>query len=177
MVKITPPRHKLVTNAKLGKLGSQKKRQSVPERKPYRYPDGKIIVVNRVEQTVRCYENSVLFHHCECVLGRYGHETPLGCYKVTDKIPDHESHEFRGSLMHWSVFFIRERGIALHQYHGDTSLVGWFALRRTQALAGSAGCVRLKEADAKKIYEWAVKYTTSVWVVDMTPTHGTCGSP
>jgi len=111
MVKIKPPRHKLATNAKLGKLGSQKERHSVPERKPYRYPDGKIIVVNRVEQTVRCYENSVLFHHCECVLGRYGHETPLGCYKVTDKIPDHESREFPGSLMHWSVFFIRSAAL------------------------------------------------------------------
>jgi hypothetical protein len=50
-------------------------------------------------------------------------------------------------------------------------------MRRNQATEGSAGCVRLKEADAKAIYDFAVRYKTKVWVVDRWPEHGGCISP
>jgi hypothetical protein len=79
--------------------------------------------------------------------------------------------------MNWSVFFIGERGIALHQYHGDTSPVAWQRMRRRQAVEGSAGCVRLKEVDAKAIYDFAEEHQTKVWVVDQWPEHGGCVSP
>jgi hypothetical protein len=43
----------------------------IPERKPkpFKYPRGKVIVINRTEQMVRAYENRVLKHEVEAVLG------------------------------------------------------------------------------------------------------------
>jgi hypothetical protein len=127
---------------------------------------------------VRAYENRVLKHEFEAVLGNIMKRTPPGCdYTVTDKKPEHKSNEYGGTQMNWATFFIWQRGIALHQYHGDTSPAAWQRMRRRQAIEGSAGCVRLKEADAKAIYGFAVKYKTKVWVVDKWPEHGGCISP
>ncbi len=181
MVKIpAPPKHRTITKAKFVVRGSAKAKPAIPARKPippkkFKYPSGKLIVVNRTEQIVTAYQNGIVFHTCECVLGRISHRTPTGCnFYVTDKDPDHESDEYPGALMHWAVFFDLYRGLALHQYHGDTSGIEWLRLRGMQALYGSAGCVRLKEKDAKKIYHWADRYTTKVWVIDGPPERGGC---
>lgn len=134
---------------------------------------GKLIVVNRTEQMVRTYENGRLVHLCECALGNMMKSTPVSCkFSVTDKDEDHVS-DIYDVPMHWAVFFTTE-GHALHKYHGDTSEAAWQQMRRQQYFRGSAGCVRLREADAKKIFEWAPRYKTKVWVVDRLLPGGEC---
>jgi hypothetical protein len=59
-------------------------------------------------------------------------------------------------------FFFYE-GQALHQYHGYGWPLLYYAKKGTD-LIGSHGCVRLQEADAKKLYGWAVEYETVVHV-------------
>jgi hypothetical protein len=50
----------------------------IPERKPkrFKYPWGKVIVINRTEQIVKAYENRVLKHTFEAVLGNLIKRTP-----------------------------------------------------------------------------------------------------
>jgi lipoprotein-anchoring transpeptidase ErfK/SrfK len=152
----------------------------IPERKPipFKYPRGRVIVINRTEQIVKAYENGVLMHTFEAVLGNVFKRTPPGCHYIVEwKDPDHKSGEFGGTLMHWAVFFVKGRGIALHQYHGDTSDAAWKKMRKNQATEGSVGCVRLREPDAVRVYDFAQEITTKVWVVDQWPEHGGCMSP
>lgn len=68
--------------------------------------------------------------------GGKGTETPTGDFAVYAKEKDHFSAEFDGAPMPWSVFFA-PGGIAFHE--GDRD-------------AASAGCVRLKSADASVFF-------------------------
>lgn len=121
----------------------------------------KLIIIDIAEQTVTAKQGSKLFHKCECVLGRLFYRTPKGRhFKIEKKYPTYSSRKYN-TRMDKAMFFTTT-GEALHQYHGD---IDWDYQRAHQAVLGSHGCVRLKEADARKLYSWAEEITTKVWVI------------
>ena len=94
-----------------------------------------------------------VFHRCECVPGDSSHRTPVGKRRIVRKDHPYVSHTYHVRIDH--AMFFTNTGEALHRYHG---LAPWWMLRlgrNVTQLVGSHGCVRLQEADARKLYEWA----------------------
>ena len=118
----------------------------------------KKIVVNLTAQEVTAYEGTAPFHTCECVSGDSSHPTPKGKFRIIRKHHPYTSRAYKVP-MDYALFFTNT-GVALHQYHGPAP---WLLLRAGRAITnavGSCGCVRLQEADAKKLYGWATIGTT-----------------
>jgi lipoprotein-anchoring transpeptidase ErfK/SrfK len=114
---------------------------------------GKKIVVDLNAQKVTATDGSSVFHTCDCVSGDSDHPTPKGLFKVFRKNHPYTSKKY-GARMDYALFF-KTTGEALHQYHGPAP---WALLRAGRAITtwvGSHGCVRMEEADAKKLYGWA----------------------
>lgn len=113
----------------------------------------KSIVVDLQAQSISAYDGGSLFHQCECVSGDSDHPTPTGRFKIQRKQHPYTSHKYHVP-MNYAMFF-KDTGEALHQYHGPAP---WWLLRVSREitkLVGSHGCVRLQEADARKLYVWA----------------------
>lgn len=119
----------------------------------------RLIRVSLEQQTVEAYEGNARVFRFECVTGDKDHPTDRGVFKIFDKRHPYRSQTYNVQ-MNYALFFTND-GKALHQYHGVVPLavvrgarngVGdWF---------GSHGCVRLSEADAKALFEWAPRGTT-----------------
>lgn len=118
----------------------------------------KRIRVDLFQQIVEAYSGNDRIHRFECVSGDNGHPTDRGMFRVRYKRHPYTSHAYRVP-MNYALFFTHD-GKALHQYHGPafgvvrafkTSVSDWF---------GSHGCVRLQEADAKMLFNWAEIGTT-----------------
>jgi lipoprotein-anchoring transpeptidase ErfK/SrfK len=120
----------------------------------------KQIVVDLDSQTLQTFEGGTRVLSFECVTGSKDHPTEPGQYRILRKSPNHVSHAYNVP-MHWAMFFTTD-GKAFHQYHGmvPLSVVRGFKEHVTDHL-GSHGCVRLTEANAKTLYDWA-DYKTSV---------------
>jgi len=113
----------------------------------------KKISVDLKAQKVTARDGTTVFHTCECVSGDSSHPTPKGTFKINRKNHPYTSMKYKVS-MNYAMFFT-STGEALHQYHGPAPW-GLLRLGRTITEAvGSHGCVRLQEADAKKLYAWA----------------------
>ena len=113
---------------------------------------GKRIVIELGAQSVTAYDGARVVHTCECVSGDSSHRTPTGRFHVNRKHHPYTSRTY-GVPMNYAMFFTNT-GEALHQYHGPAP---WLLLRAGRAiteLVGSHGCVRLQEADARRLYEW-----------------------
>jgi lipoprotein-anchoring transpeptidase ErfK/SrfK len=126
----------------------------------------KRIVVNLQAQTVTAYDGNSVFHTCDCVSGDSSHPTPTGKFSVIRKEHPYTSRTYKAP-MNYALFF-KSTGEALHQYHGPAP---WGLLRAGRSLTtfvGSHGCVRLQEADARKLYFWA-PLRTSVEVISSVP--------
>ena len=126
----------------------------------------KRIVVNIKAQTVTAYDGDSVFHSCDCVTGDASHQTPIGRFSVIRKEHPYTSRTYNVP-MNYAMFF-KNTGEALHQYHGPA---GWSLLRigrNLTSMVGSHGCVRLQEADARRLYLWA-PLRTSVDVIASTP--------
>lgn len=113
----------------------------------------KRIVVDLASQSVSAFEGTTLFHTCECVSGDSNHPTPTGHFSITRKHHPYTSHTYHVP-MNYAMFF-KSTGEALHQYHGPAPWVLLRLGRDLTTLVGSHGCVRLQEADARKLYGWA----------------------
>jgi lipoprotein-anchoring transpeptidase ErfK/SrfK len=125
----------------------------LPARKPT------IFEVNIELQTVTVIGRSEIYQ-CQCIAGDKYNPTQKGRHVVYRKSRYHVSNQY-GSKMYFAMFFYK--GQALHQYHG----LGWPLLyygKKAIEFIGSHGCVRLQEADAEKLYGWAVEYETVVHV-------------
>lgn len=96
-------------------------------------------------------EDGKVIRTCSCLIGRPGHETKPGKFRVLEKKIDKVSGKYNAPMPYslkfdtgWkaihqsSNFFVRNLGMSL-------GVDG----------AGSHGCVGLAESDAKAIYEWA----------------------
>ena len=113
----------------------------------------KSILVELQARRVTASEGDTVFHSCECVPGDVSHRTPVGKFHIIRKQHPYVSHTYHVP-MNYAMFF-KNTGEALHQYHGP---LPWWALRMGRNMSdwfGSHGCVRLQEADAKQLYEWA----------------------
>lgn len=120
---------------------------------PRKASNNKRIKVDLSQQIVEGYDGDQRIHRFECVSGDQNHPTDKGTFRVMRK-----HHPYRSRAcnvpMNYAMFFTAD-GKALHQYHGplfDTvrafkqSVSNWF---------GSHGCVRLREEDARTLYDWA----------------------
>lgn len=121
----------------------------------------KTIKVNLMQQIVEAYEGKAQVFRFECVTGDKDHPTDKGVFKILRK-----QHPYRSSAynvqMNYALFFTLD-GKALHQYHGFVPLsIVRTARGSVSEWFGSHGCVRLVEADAKALYEWATVGTTVI---------------
>jgi lipoprotein-anchoring transpeptidase ErfK/SrfK len=128
---------------------------------PGQAPNRKCVRVNLTLQIVEAYDGDERMHRFECISGDEDHPTDKGMFKIMRKAHPYTSHHYHVP-MNYAMFFTHD-GKALHQYHGPgftpvrmfkKSVSDWF---------GSHGCVRLKEEDAKILYDWA-PVGTSVYV-------------
>ncbi len=113
----------------------------------------KNILVDLTSQMLTARDGTTIFHTCECVTGDASHPTPQGLFSVNRKCNPYTSHTYHVP-MNFAMFFTHT-GEALHQYHGPAP---WWLLRAGRGMTtavGSHGCVRLQEADARKLYDWA----------------------
>jgi lipoprotein-anchoring transpeptidase ErfK/SrfK len=111
------------------------------------------ISVSLDQQIVEAYDGDKQVHRFECVSGDGDHPTDKGHFTIMRKHHPYSSHTYHVP-MNYAMFFTMD-GKALHQYHGPMfntvrmfkhSVSDWF---------GSHGCVRLREEDAKTLYDWA----------------------
>jgi len=125
----------------------------LPARKPT------IFEVNIALQTVTVIGGHGIYQ-CQCIAGDKDNPTKKGRHVIFPKHRYHTSSIY-GSKMDFAMFFYK--GQALHQYHG----YGWPLLyygKKATDLIGSHGCVRLQQADAEKLFGWAVEHETVVHV-------------
>ena len=121
----------------------------------------KTIKVNLALQILEAYEGTERVFKFECVTGDKNNMTTRGKWRIFRKHEDYTSQKYKVDMDYAMSFY---KGEAIHQYHGFAN----FSLMRSTKrhvtdLVGSAGCVRLREADAKALFFWA-PYQTEVHV-------------
>jgi lipoprotein-anchoring transpeptidase ErfK/SrfK len=118
----------------------------------------KVIRVNLALQIVEAYEGAERVFKFECVTGDEDNPTDRGQFAIWDRRHPWTSGTY-GVKMDYALFFTKD-GKALHQYHGPVPLrLLRSAKRSVSDWIGSKGCVRLREADAKALWNWAPKGT------------------
>jgi lipoprotein-anchoring transpeptidase ErfK/SrfK len=96
------------------------------------------IVIDLAAQTFVLYEGEQIIRSGPVSTGKEGHETPKGTFRVHSK-NEHWMNR-KGKPMLYAVWFIRERGIALHLGHAT-------------GVPESTACVRLDEMDAVIVFD------------------------
>jgi lipoprotein-anchoring transpeptidase ErfK/SrfK len=118
----------------------------------------KVIKVDLMAQLVEAYDGGERIYRFDCVSGDKDHPTDWGRFKIERKYPLYRSNSYKVQ-MDYAMFFTSD-GKALHQYHGAVPLGVVRTFRsRVSDWFGSHGCVRLSEADAKALFEWAPRGT------------------
>jgi hypothetical protein len=112
----------------------------------------KRISVNLSEQIVCAVENGCILHQFNCVTGDARNATRPGVFAIFKKDKIHRSTQFNVQ-MNFAMFF--DHGKALHQYHGIVPLRLVRFLKSGTDFFGSHGCVRLEQADAEKLFNFA----------------------
>lgn len=112
----------------------------------------KLIKVYLDQQIVEAYEGAERIFRFECVTGEWG-KTDKGTFRIREKFPIYRSHTYNAQ-MNYAMFFTPDRK-GFHQYHGPMPMALLrHAKRHVTDYVGSKGCVRLREADAKALFEW-----------------------
>lgn len=111
----------------------------------------KAIVVDLHKQWLYAYEKGELMYHMPAVTGKRGKPTPTGDFAIGWKSEDYTSREYNAP-MPYAMFFVVSRGIAIH---GSSAIPWRWRVNRIGANLGSAGCVSLTPANAKKLFDWA----------------------
>ncbi|WP_321785703.1 L,D-transpeptidase [Burkholderia pyrrocinia] len=114
----------------------------------------KRIQVDLLRQCVEAYEGRACVFRFDCVTGDSEHPTDRGAFRILRKHHPYRSRTYDVQMDH-AMFFTTD-GKAFHQYHGPIPL-GVVRLARNAVTDwfGSHGCVRLSQADARQLYEWA----------------------
>lgn len=102
----------------------------------------KLLVVSRRVQAFAAYEAGVLVRWGAASTGRRETPTPAGLFATNWRSKLRRSSDNPAWLLPWLVNFISASGVSFHQF----DLPGYPA---------SHACVRLMEADAKWIFDWA----------------------
>jgi lipoprotein-anchoring transpeptidase ErfK/SrfK len=107
------------------------------------------IRVNLSRQVLLASEHGKEVFAFDCTSGDSTHPTPLGVFSVQHKHKKYTSHKYKVA-MDYAMFF--HQGYAIHMSHavGATSYLKYVGAD----YFGSHGCVRLSEADAKKLFDW-----------------------
>ncbi|WP_404979011.1 L,D-transpeptidase [Bosea sp. BE125] len=113
----------------------------------------KRIEVNLMAQRLRALDSNKLIFEFDCISGDSAHPTNKGIFHVMWKHKDHVSKSY-GVKMHYALFFTQD-GKAIHQYHMPGFDMTRILKQKASDWFGSHGCVRLKEPDAKKLFDWA----------------------
>jgi len=126
--------------------------------KPTKGKARKKIKVYLDQQIVEAYEGNERIIRFECVTGDKWGPTERGTYFIGRRYGNHRSEKYNVD-MDWCMFFSPD-GKAFHQYHGSMN----FSLMRATKkyltdMVGSRGCIRLREADAKVLFEWTPEGT------------------
>ncbi len=116
----------------------------------------KRISVNLSQQTVFAVENGCVVHQFDCVTGDASNPTKSGGFAIFRKDRIHRSTQFNVQ-MNFAMFF--DHGKALHQYHGIIPLSVIRVLKSGTDFFGSHGCVRMEQADAEKLFNFAPLHT------------------
>lgn len=121
----------------------------------------KRIVVVLSSQTVYAFEGDKVVMELRCSTGRKGYVTPATGgkpVKIAAKITSGRAlAEFGGGkLPHQMRMHIGGRRISFHSY------------KSVPDYPASHGCIRLRPADAKKLFSWA-KVGTQVWIHQKVP--------
>ncbi len=120
------------------------------------------IVLDLKKQVVYGFEKDDLVHKYLAVTGRTANPTPPGGFKIVWKARDYHSREY-DAPMPFSMFFVPERGIAIH----GSQAIPW-RWRYNDLMPGmpkgSGGCVSLTKRNAEILFDWA-KIGTPVVVV------------
>jgi lipoprotein-anchoring transpeptidase ErfK/SrfK len=129
-------------------------RTATPSSRTSQSRSRKVIKVDLTAQLVEAYDGSERIHRFECVSGNKDHPTDRASFKIQRKHEIYRSRAYNVQ-MNYAMFFTAD-GKALHQYHGAAplSVVRTFRSRVSEWF-GSHGCVRLAEADARALFEWA----------------------
>jgi hypothetical protein len=102
----------------------------------------RLLIVSRRIQAFAAYEHGVLVRWGAISTGRRETPTPAGLFHTNWRARLRRSSDNADWLLPWYVNFVNESGVSFHQF----ALPGYPA---------SHACVRLLEADAKWIYDWA----------------------
>jgi hypothetical protein len=121
------------------------------------------------ELELQALDDGTLVYTFDMVPGDGDNPTPKGCFYINRKHETYTSKKYKVP-MNYAMFF-KDTGEAIHQYHGPVSISTLKAMRAVSDFFGSHGCVRLDEADAKKLFTWAPMGTpVQVGTKDSIPT-------
>lgn len=114
----------------------------------------KRIVVNLNRQTLTAFEGNKEVFFFDCVTGDKDNLTPPGSFKIYRMHRNYVSRQYNRQ-MNYAMFIYR--GIAIHQAYvvGASSYLKMMGL--DFGLLGSHGCIRLKEEDARTLFDWSSK--------------------
>lgn len=102
----------------------------------------RLLVVSRRVQAFAAYEKGALVRWGAVSTGRRETPTPEGLFATNWRSKLRRSSDNPAWLLPWYVNFVNESGVSFHQFE-------------LPGRPASHACVRLMEADAKWIYEWA----------------------
>jgi hypothetical protein len=111
-------------------------------------PSARLLMVSRRVQAFAAYENGTLVRWGPTSTGRKETQTPAGLYHTNWRAKLRRSSDNDQWVLPWLVNFENQRGISFHQF----DLPGYPA---------SHACVRLLEADARWIFDWAEQWVLS----------------
>lgn len=101
-------------------------------------------------QVLVAYENGKEVFKFDCATGDRDHPTDIGVFPIFKKDRKHFSQTYKVE-MDYAMFFTHD-GKAIHMSHA----VGPISLLKSLGMNyfGSHGCVRLREEDAKTLFDW-----------------------
>ena len=109
----------------------------------------KTVSIDLKEQTLSAYEGDKSIYLFHCSTGKKNYATPKGDWKIRQKVrhnralPQYGGGSIPFTLRLDVVIKGRRRRIAIHAY------------KNVPAYPASHGCIRLKHADAEKLFKWA----------------------
>lgn len=121
---------------------------------------GKKIIVRLADQTVEALDGGLRVFMFECVTGDSSHPTTKGTHRIFRREHPYRSQKYNVQ-MDYALFFTSD-GQALHQYHGIMPLSALRVMKSGSDWIGSRGCVRLTQANASALYNWAPDQTVVV---------------
>ena len=105
----------------------------------------KVVFFSYHAQVFAAYENGYLVYSGPTNMGSKKHQTPTGLYFTNWKAEETQSTFDDEWILKWNFNIENKEGIGWHQY----AMPGYPA---------SHSCLRMLEADAKKMYEWAEQW-------------------